>query len=201
MVTGQPAQAAAEATNAENSSRLQPRVVRIVDRALKRLPGEMSGFISGGYIDGESASLPSNNLPGDNRFDGFYLGGGIEQTVDDKHTIGFALNYTRLDGETPIEGQSAKANLIQGSLYGVSNIDGGLQLDMQFSLGFFDSKTKRTATIPGRTFAISGARFCWPDGMDKPIGRDSHHNTRAAFSASQINFRVWQNRWGTSLNL
>lgn len=193
MVTGQPAQAAAEATNAENRSRLQPRVVRIVDRALKRLPGEMSGFISGGYIDGESVSLPSNNLPADNRFDGFYLGGGIEQTVDDKHTIGFALNYTRLDGETPIEGQSAKANLIQGSLYGVSNIDGGLQLDMQFSLGFFDSKTKRTATIPGRTFAISGSGNAFAISTEIGVGKPIKAGTltitpRAAFSASQINF-------------
>ena len=47
----------------------------------------MSGFISGGYIDGESASLPSNNLPADNRFAS--LPHSDIQTVDDNIQLAF----------------------------------------------------------------------------------------------------------------
>ena len=44
---------------------------------------------------------------GRDRFDGFYLAGGIEKALGDGGVLGLALSYTDVKGDTPIAGQEA----------------------------------------------------------------------------------------------
>lgn len=122
-----------------------------------RLPDDTSAFLAGGYLDGDSRPMASA-LPGGGRdkFDGFYLAGGIEKSLGDNGVIGFSLSYTDVDGTTPVGGQKASGTLYQGTLYGKTGLGGGFELSTQLSAGAFDSRTTRIADLVGTPFTLTG---------------------------------------------
>ena len=120
------------------------------------LPDTMSGFLAGGYLDGDSLPM-ATAIPGGGRdqFDGFYLAAGIEGELAEGAAAGIAFSYTDLDGTTTVAGQSASGQLYQGTVYGKANY-GVINLDAQLSGGLFTVKTARTAAIVTNSFTLRG---------------------------------------------
>ena len=120
-----------------------------------RLPEDMSGFIAGGYLDGDSRPLP-NAIPtgGRDQFNGYYAAAGLEKEAGPNGAIGFAFSYTRVKGHTDVADQRARGELYQGTLYGKLESDSGIVLDAQASGGAFDVRTNRTAALPGATYSL-----------------------------------------------
>ena len=118
------------------------------------LPENVAVYLAGGYLDGSSASMPGT-VPqtGRDRFDGFYVATGIEAKVDDTSMLGFGLSYTKIDGK-PNAGQTARGELIQGTLYGRIGGSLGPSLDVQTSAGVYQSRTRRTGTFLGAAFDL-----------------------------------------------
>ncbi len=114
------------------------------------LPENAAVYLAGGYLDGSSASMPGT-VPqtGRDRFDGFYVAAGIEAKVDDTSMLGFGFSYTKIDGK-PNAGQTARGELIQGTLYGRIGGSLGPSLDVQTSAGVYQSRTR---AAPARSWA------------------------------------------------
>ncbi|WP_239987326.1 autotransporter domain-containing protein [Sphingosinithalassobacter portus] len=116
--------------------------------------GKASVYLAGGYIDGDStAGIPSTAAGVTDDFDGWYATAGVEAAVGPGSMIGFAVSYAQLDGSTTVGGQSSKATLYQGTLYGVSNL-GGVTFDALFSAGLLDTEASRTAALGGTTYTL-----------------------------------------------
>jgi len=118
------------------------------------LPENVAVYLAGGYLDGSSASMPGT-VPqtGRDRFDGFYVATGIEARVDDTSMLGFGFSYTKIDGK-PNAGQTARGELIQGTLYGRIGGSLGPSLDVQTSAGVYQSRTRRTGAFLGTAFDL-----------------------------------------------
>ncbi|KQN31323.1 transporter [Sphingomonas sp. Leaf34] len=115
-----------------------------------RLPDDMSGFLAGGYIDGKSRSMPgANPFGGHDRFDGYFIAGGLEKQAGEAAVIGFSFAYTNTDGTTGGVAQRAEGELYQGTLYGKLETASGIVLDSQFSAGAFVTRTDRTVGVVG----------------------------------------------------
>ena len=113
-----------------------------------------SVYLAGGYIDGESdAGIPSTAAGVTDDFDGWYATVGVEAALGSNSMLGFAVSYAQLDGSTTIGGQSSKATLYQGTLYGVSNL-GPVTFDTLFSAGLLDPEASRTAALGGTTYTL-----------------------------------------------
>ncbi|MBN8845276.1 MAG: autotransporter domain-containing protein [Sphingomonadales bacterium] len=203
---GKPVQLAALNMNAmgNDNSRTDSAAVRVEEG---RLPEDTSAFLAGGYIDGDSRPMASA-LPGGGRdqFDGFYIAGGIEKALGDSSVIGFALSYTDIDGDT-VAGQTANGKLIQGTLYGKTQLGGGIELSTQVSAGAFDSKTTRLATLVGTPFTLTGADSSLLFTGEVTLGKDFdlgsvEFGPRAGLRASHIGFSdIKENGGGPALHL
>lgn len=119
-----------------------------------RLPEDMSAFFAGGYAKGDSAPMPSALATDRDDFDGWYIAGGIEKLIDGESAIGFALSYSQMRGDGSAVGQSARANLAQGTLYGKYQAASGFTLDTQISAGILDTSTKRTVSFVGTPYTL-----------------------------------------------
>lgn len=118
------------------------------------LPENVAIYLAGGYLKGSGASMPGTTPLADrDSFDGFYIVGGIETRIDDKSALGFGVSYSSIEGERTL-GQSAKGDLIQGTLYGRYGESLGLSFDAQFSAGVYQSSTHRTGSFAGTTFDL-----------------------------------------------
>ncbi|MGH6613707.1 autotransporter outer membrane beta-barrel domain-containing protein, partial [Sphingomonas sp.] len=123
-----------------------------------KLPDTVSGFIAGGYLDGDSAPMPTAvPLGGRNQFDGYYLAAGLETEVSDHAIAGFAFSYTKVDGDTTIAGQTARGSLYQGTIYGKIESASGIVLDGVASAGLFATRTERTAAILATTYRLEAS--------------------------------------------
>ncbi|MEG3093256.1 autotransporter domain-containing protein [Sphingomonas sp. PB1R3] len=87
------------------------------------------------------------------RFDGFHIATGIEARVNDAAMLGFGLSYTRLDGEVRL-GQSARGELIQGTLYSRLGGSFGPSLDVQTGAGVYRSATRRIGDFLGTGYDL-----------------------------------------------
>jgi len=116
------------------------------------LPDNVSAYLAGGYIDGSGAAMPAT-VGGRDPFDGFYIAGGVEARVSDTAALGFGLSYSDIDGEQRF-GQSAKGELIQGTLYGRLGGTLGPALDAQFGAGVYQSSTRRQGSFVGTPFDL-----------------------------------------------
>ncbi|WP_284055060.1 autotransporter domain-containing protein [Stakelama marina] len=157
------------------------------------LPDDVSGFLAGGYIDGDSAGMPATTMAGRDTFDGYFIAGGLEKAIDANGAIGLAFSYTSLDGMTPVATHSAKGDLYQGTLYTVYNYGGGIRFDAQMSAGAFDTRTTRQVSAGGTNYSITGRDrafvFTSEVGLGKVFGTGSFDITpRVAFRASHIGF-------------
>jgi uncharacterized protein YhjY with autotransporter beta-barrel domain len=122
------------------------------------LPETMSGYLAGGYINGHSRPM-STAIPagGRDQFDGFYIAGGIEKEVSPYAAIGFSLSYSKLDGTTVNAPQSARAELIQGSVYAKVETPGGVTLDAIMSGGSLKANTVRVVSVLGTPYTLTGS--------------------------------------------
>lgn len=121
-----------------------------------RLPETMSGFLAGGYLNGDSAPM-TTALPAGGRdtFDGWYLASGIEVEVGDAGVVGFGLSYTDLKGQTTIASQSARSKLYAGSLYMKAKLGGPFVIDAVSTAGLLSTRTQRSATIGAATYQLN----------------------------------------------
>jgi len=122
-----------------------------------KLPETMSAFIAGGYIDGDSETMPTA-VPATSRdqFNGFFIAAGVEAEVGTRGILGFSLAYTDLDGAPSFAGQEAKSKLYQGTLYGKVKTTGGMFIDAAFSAGSFESRTVRNVSLAGTSYRLVG---------------------------------------------
>ena len=120
------------------------------------LPEGVSGFIAGGYLDGDSRPM-STAVPLGSRdqFNGYYAAAGIEGEIGSHGAAGISFSYSNVDGTTT-EAQTARAELFQGTVYAKAEVAGPLTLDGLASLGVIDTKTRRTVTIIGTNYTLSG---------------------------------------------
>lgn len=120
-----------------------------------KLPDNVSAFFAGGYIDGDSAPM-ATALPagGRDQFNGWYIGAGAELHLSDTAAVGFGLSYTDLKGTTGAALGTAKASLIQGSLY-AKHQSGPIAIDGQFSAGLINSDTSRPGGLPGLPYTLT----------------------------------------------
>ena len=120
-----------------------------------KLPDDMGGFVAGGYIDGRSRSMPTA-IPfgGHDKFDGYFIAGGLEKQAGDGAVIGLSVSYTDTDGTTGGIAQRAKGALYQGTVYGKLETASGIILDTQLSAGAFVAKTDRTVGFVGTSYRL-----------------------------------------------
>lgn len=119
-----------------------------------RLPEDMSAFVAGGYAKGDSAPMPAALASDRDDFDGWYMAAGIEKLIDGESAIGFGLSYSQMRGDGSAAGQSARANLAQGTLYGKYQAASGFTLDTQISAGILDTSTKRSVSFVGTPYTL-----------------------------------------------
>jgi len=132
------------------------------------LPEDMSGFIAGGYINGDSTGLPAVGGQ-DDEFDGYFIGGGLEKFITNG-AIGLAFVYSDLDTNNLAAGREASGKMYQGTLYGVATFS-GLRVDAQISAGAYDMSTLRNVSAGSTSFAITGDETAFVFSSEAGIGK------------------------------
>lgn len=121
-----------------------------------KVPDDISVYFAGGYLNGDSAPMPTAiPLGGRDQFDGYYFAAGVEKWIGGDSAIGFGVSYTDLKGTT-VNGQQAKGKLYQGTLYGKLDLGNGLAIDSQISAGLLDVTTFRAVSVAGTPYSITG---------------------------------------------
>ncbi|MAX00603.1 MAG: autotransporter domain-containing protein [Sphingomonas sp.] len=153
---GQPMQIAsaaslnpAMAVNVANEASAQPMVEEGV------LPDDMSAFIAGGYINGNSRGMPTASPYVRNEFDGFFVAGGVEKAVDTNGMFGIAFSYTDINGDPGVPGQKADSKLYQLTFYSATTFANGISLDSQISGGAYSVNTERNVTIGADSYDLT----------------------------------------------
>ncbi|WP_257544794.1 autotransporter domain-containing protein [Sphingopyxis sp. DBS4] len=205
---GRPVQLAALNMNAMGADQVRTDAGGEVTVQEGRLPETVSGFLAGGYLDGDSRPMATAMpLGGRDQFDGFYIAGGLETALNDSSVIGLSLSYTDIDGNAAVAGQTASGTLIQGTLYGKTQLGGGVELATQLSAGAFDSKTKRIADLVGTPFTLTGADSSLVFTGEVTLGKDFdlgavEFGPRAGLRASHIGFSdIKENGGGPALHI
>ncbi|MEG3143777.1 autotransporter domain-containing protein [Sphingomonas sp. RT2P30] len=122
-----------------------------------RLPESMSGYLAGGYINGHSRPmLTAIPAGGRDSFDGFFIAGGIEKEVSPYAVVGVSLSYSKLDGVTVNAPQTARTELIQGSIYAKVETPGKIALDAIMSAGSLKANTVRLVSVLGTPYTLTG---------------------------------------------
>lgn len=192
---GQPLQlAAASATGAAMTRTMPGASVAISDTnpsmvAPARLPKGTRGFVAGGYLDGQGRSMPTA-IPAGTRdaFNGWYVVAGAEAQLDDgASTLGFGLSYTQLDGTTGGVAQSAKGELVAGTVYGKAASGNGLALDGMVTAGWFGTHTSRSATLGGTAYLLTAQDAALAVSSEVGI---SHQSGKAVKIGPRIAFRA-----------
>lgn len=154
------------------------------------LPDDMSGFIAGGYINGDSTGLPAVGGQ-DDEFDGYFIGGGLEKLMENG-ALGFSFVFSDLDTNNLAAGRQASGQMYQGTLYGVTTFS-GLRLDTQISAGAYDMSTLRNVSVGGSAFAITGDETAFVFSSETGLGKvldlgDFDLTPRVAFRAAMVDF-------------
>jgi autotransporter-associated beta strand protein len=157
------------------------------------LPSNVAAYLSGGYLNGSGAAMPGAVPQGSrDNFDGFYIAGGVEAQVDDMGILGFGLSYSDVNGDASF-GQSARGELIQGTLYGRYGERFGPSVDAQVSAGVFQSTTRRSGSFAGTPFDLrardNAFAFSTEVGASYGLGSEEVHLApRVAVRTSRIDF-------------
>jgi uncharacterized protein YhjY with autotransporter beta-barrel domain len=133
------------------------------------LPETMSGFIAGGYLNGDGAAM--SGMGGRDSYSGWYVGAGLEASLGDTSLIGFAFTYTDTDGTASFGGQSAKGEAFQGTLYAKKSF-GSVTLDGQVTAGALGVKTQRTAGFLGTNYTLRASDSAMIVGTELGLGFD-----------------------------
>ena len=121
-----------------------------------KLPETVSAFVAGGYLNGDSSTMPTA-LPvtGRDKFDGYFLATGIEKEAGSHAVIGISFAYTNLKATPAYALHSASSELFEGTLYGKYVSETGVSVDGSLSAGAFDSKTVRNVSLVGTPYRLS----------------------------------------------
>lgn len=158
------------------------------------LPETVSAFLAGGYIDGDSRSMPTAvPFGGRDDFDGWYIAGGLEKEMGDRAVGGIGFSYTNLDGTTGGVAQDASGHLYQGTIYGKFNGPSGLVIDGQGSAGAYHARTRRTVSVAGSSFDLrsydSALSLSGEVGVGKTVDVASLKvGPRIAFRGAMVDF-------------
>ncbi len=118
------------------------------------LPDHVSAFLAGGLLEGRADPLPSL-IGGRDDLDGWYISGGLELDITEGTRIGVAIHYVDTEGQSTAA-QSVDGSLVQGNMYSVSELGGGLIGTTQLSVGEFSAETRRQIVVGGTTFDLRG---------------------------------------------
>ncbi|MCZ8324559.1 MAG: autotransporter domain-containing protein [Sphingomonadaceae bacterium] len=145
-----------------------------------KLPDNVSAFFAGGYLDGDSAPMPTA-LPagGRDQFNGWYIGAGAEVHTGDNGAVGLAVSYTDLTGKAVGGLGSADGSLIQGSLYAKVQL-GRIAIDGQFSAGVLSMNTSRSGALPATPYTLTSS--------DDALALSGEVNISAMFGSSSLQF-------------
>lgn len=136
------------------------------------LPESVAVYLAGGYIDGKGLGLPTATPTGRADFDGYFIAAGVEAFPDDVSTLGFAMTYSDLDGNTAVPTQNASSQLVQGTLYGTAML-GRLKLDAMVSAGVFEVDTDRQVAVGATAFDLNATDRAFAFQSEAGIGFDA----------------------------
>lgn len=136
------------------------------------LPDSVAVYLAGGYIDGKGLGLPTATPTGRADFDGYFIAAGVEAFPDDVSTLGFAMTYSDLDGNTAVPTQNASSQLVQGTLYGTAML-GRLKLDAMVSAGVFEVDTNRQVAVGATAFDLNATDRAFAFQSEAGIGFDA----------------------------
>ncbi|WP_262503902.1 autotransporter domain-containing protein [Sphingosinithalassobacter sp. CS137] len=156
------------------------------------LPDNVSVFVAGGYIDGDSAGMAGVSAER-NQFDGWFAAAGVEARLDDTSMIGFSVSYADIDGSVGGAPQTSEGQLYQGSLYGKVMMESGLTFDAQISAGAFDTRSIRNVAVPGGGYTLRAEDTAFVFTSEVGIGKSFDLGAlsvgpRASIRASEIQF-------------
>ncbi|PKP94258.1 MAG: autotransporter domain-containing protein [Alphaproteobacteria bacterium HGW-Alphaproteobacteria-16] len=166
---GQPVQVAALSLSPMGGNAVRSDMAAPMMLQEGALPETMSGFVSGGYLTGDGASM--SGIGGRDNYDGWYIGAGIEASIGDNALIGFAGNFTDTDGTASFPGQSARGEAFQGTLYGKLKM-GGATLDAQATAGALSTRTTRTVAFLGQPYTLRAEDTALIVGGEIGVGFD-----------------------------
>lgn len=156
-IIGQPLSVTANLNNVGPIGSFEPGAAgapQVTNVSTGKVPDDVSVFFAGGYLNGNSAPMPTA-IPAGGRdtFDGWYGAAGIEKQVSSTFTLGFGLSYTNTQGTTTT-GATAKGELYQGTIYGKLDWASGFGMDGVFSAGLFDTHMVRSASLAGTPYTL-----------------------------------------------
>ncbi len=160
-----------------------------------KLPETMAAFVAGGNIDGDAAAMRGSPAAGRDSTTAGMSRRGIESQVGDDAALGFALSYSRVDGDGAFGGQTARSTSYQGTLYGKLKTAHGITLDTQVSAGLLDATPSVwwASSAPPYTLTSSSQAlvFNTETGLGKDFDLGSLRITpRAAFRTTHIGFHL-----------
>ncbi|MDG5487899.1 autotransporter domain-containing protein [Sphingomonas sp. BGYR3] len=150
---GRPVQLASLATMNPGGAQVQSDSGNGMSVQQGALPDDVAVYLAGGYVEGSGQGLPGAVNFGRNRFDGYYIAGGIEKDLGGG-TLGIGISYADMDGRIPGGAQLADAALYQGTLYGTLGLGKLAALDGVISVGSYDTTTQRNATLGAVPFTL-----------------------------------------------
>jgi V8-like Glu-specific endopeptidase len=158
------------------------------------LPDDMSAYLAAGYLNGSSQPMPAAASAGRDKFDGWFVAGGVEQAVAEHATIGVGMSYSDLSGDTGGLVQHAGSRLINFNFYGSVGNGKGLVFDARLGLGHRTSDSTRTVTLVATPYTltakddgvvISGELGF---GVDMASGRNFSIVPRASLRYGEVGF-------------
>ncbi|MFZ5747587.1 MAG: autotransporter domain-containing protein [Pseudomonadota bacterium] len=158
-----------------------------------KLPENMRAYVAAGYLDGDSSSMIGATSVGRDQYNGWFVSGGLETSLDDRSALGFSLNYTHVEGDAAFGVQSAWGDLYSGTLYGKAKLGGGFTLDAQISAGAFDTSTKRVGSFLGSPYTLKAQDTAFVFNAEAGMGYDfdlgaAKITPRLAARATEIGF-------------
>ena len=144
----------------------------MVETASVPLPENMSGYVTAGYVDGDSRPMPAAASAGRDQFNGWYAAVGLERELGSHATGGFSIAYTNLDGQTGGVPQRVGGTLIQGTLYAALRTRTGLRLDAQVGAGAMHTTTQRSVDLVGTIYNLRSAGDALAFNAEAGIGYD-----------------------------
>ena len=173
-MTGQPLQLAAASLNNIDLGMAQGGSNDTTTRE-GVLPDDVSAFLAGGYIDGDSAPMRTATPLGRDQFDGWYMAAGIEKAFGDTGVIGLAASFSELKGNTGAN-DWGRARLYQGTVYGAFDL-GGLKLDAVGSAGTMATRSRRSFAVGITPYTLYGSdqelALSGELGLSKALGSDA----------------------------
>ena len=144
----------------------------MVETAAVPLPENMSGYVTAGYVDGDSRPMPAAASAGRDQFNGWYVAAGLERELGSHATGGLSIAYTDLDGQTGGVPQQVGGTLLQGTLYGALRTPAGLRLDAQLSAGALHTRTRRSVDLVGTIYDLRSQGDALAFNAEAGVGYD-----------------------------